>query len=295
MPLETLKRFDSTTANTILAAAALATTPQPGLGGGTDFARYEEEAAAVISEIRQNLRLKADDNSVAARARIDSAISSAFDQSIFHGSTEQEALKRAGNAGRLSPGAYQVIQPDAFRKRFYGLAITKQQIKEAVNDPDDFQHLMTENALPGEDDLFSIFMKQSGGSRGHAPNWLLVTSLRRGLEQIAQSAWRVYPDDVDLNQAFEPIHVLAAFAEKFGTYVTVGGQRAKFIKSVTLPRNPVTGNLDYSIDLELASNVEHFSSWSLRKTTSATSFTFGLLFAIAIPPYRESLRRHGAL
>jgi hypothetical protein len=296
MPLDMLNKFDPLTANSVLAAAALSTSPSPGIGDESEFVKYATDAAAVLAEIRRNLNLKEDDNSTAARARIDSVLSDAFDQSIFRGSNAEAALSRAGNAGRLSPGAYQIVQPGTFRNVFYHLAVTKQQVKEAVHEPDDYQHLMHENALPGEDDLFSIFMKQSGGSRTrHAANWLLITSLRRGIEQVVQSAWRIYPDDVDLAHAAEPLHVLAAFAEVFGAYVNVAGRRAKFIESVTLPKDPSIDQLSYTVQLERPPQSEHFSSWSYRKTTSNNSFNFGLVFSIDLPPYRDSLRRHGAI
>jgi hypothetical protein len=293
--LDSLNKFDAQTANTILTAAAFSTAPIPGVGDDEEeLARYKSEVANVLAEIRAILNLKEWDNSPKARASIDSFLSSAFDQSIFQGSSAEAALSRAGYAGRLSPGAYKVVQPQGFTGQFYSLAVTKHQVKEAVNQPDDYQHLMIENALPGEDDLLSIFMKRSNSPKYEA-NWLLISCVRRGIEQVAQSAWRVYPEDVDLNAAKNPTDVLAAFAEVFGFFVQAGGRKAKFIENVLVPKNPVSGGAQFTVQAEIVPpGSPSIASWTTRQTSSLNSMNVGLVYCIDVAKYRASLIRHGA-
>src|SRR5262249_18432649 len=123
MPLESLSQFDSATANAILTAAALSTSPDPGIGLIEEFSGYQHEVANVLNEVRKKLKLREGDQS--ARALIDQFLSDAFDATIFQGSAADAALSRAGAAGNLSPGAYAVVQPEAFAKQFYRLAVTK--------------------------------------------------------------------------------------------------------------------------------------------------------------------------
>ena len=176
MPLEVLRTLDSETSNTILAAAALATTANPEIDDTYGLIqKYQDQVDAVLKEIRQKLRLRENDRSPKATASIDDFLVKALDESVLAGSKAEAALRRVAQAGRLSPAAYKVIQPAPFRTRFYPLSVTKTQVEEAVRRPDDYQHLITERATEGEEDIFSIFMRRSGGVRsGHEPNWLLI-------------------------------------------------------------------------------------------------------------------------
>jgi hypothetical protein len=192
------------------------------------------------------------------------------------------------------------VQPDVFRHQFYPLAITKNQVEEAIHSPDDYQHLMTEDALVDEDDVFSIFMKKNLGQKRMDPNRLLVQSFRQGLEQVAQSAWRIYSSDVDLRSAQEPLDVLRAFADAFGVNVTVGdlGNRSdtaiKFVYKKTFPKSPLSDETSFLIGHENVPGAQLFSSWSHRKTTNPSIFHVGIAYTINLTRYRASLISHGA-
>ena len=293
--LDSLKAFDPATANSILAAAALSTAPNPGISGEDEFEKaYQEHIGTVLSEIRQKLQLAAMDNSERARVSIDRFLSKALDENVIPGGAAEAALARAGQSGRLSPSIYKVVQPEHFRRVFYSLAVTKDQVHEGINEPDDYQHLMTEDALVGEADVFSIFMKQARAKKGIDANWLLVQSYRRGIEQIAQSAWRIYPKDVDLQHAQEPLDVLRAFVEIFGLNVMVGDTKAKFIDKKTFTKSPVSDELDFLVGAESPPGVHFFHSWSHRKTPNPSIFHVGLAYCINLTQYRASLIAHGA-
>jgi hypothetical protein len=294
MSLEVLRRFDRETSNTILAVTALSTTANPAIDDtGKLITKYQAEVDAVLAEIRQKLRLRENDQSSKAKASIDDFLVKALDDAVLVGGAADAALKRAAQAGRLTPAAYKVIQPDPFRNRFFPLAVRKDQVEEAIHRPDDFQHLMTDRALEGEEDVFSVFLKQYDGRRRSDPNWFLVQSYRRELEQVAQSAWRIFPSDVDLTKAEKPLAVLEAFVERFGIEVQVGDRKGKFIDVTSLPRTGDKMNFQVLVSGTSPLPDDFFFSASNRKTTEILTFSVGLVYCIDVTAYRKALIAHG--
>jgi hypothetical protein len=102
MNLHALEKFDPETVNGILAAAALATSPNPGVGESALVSReYEREAAAALAEIRARLNLRPDADPEQAQALIAKTIADTLRQSILGHADADAILKRMGNAGRL--------------------------------------------------------------------------------------------------------------------------------------------------------------------------------------------------
>jgi hypothetical protein len=116
------------------------------------------------------------------------------------------------------------------------------------------------------------------------PAWIVLPSVASSDDspriQTAQSAFRIYPGDVDLTKAQAPIDVLAAFSAVFGVSVHAGDRAAKFIEAVTVPKNPITGQAIFNVKAEMVPGVEHFISWTQRVTTSNTSMMLSLLYCI---------------
>ena len=147
MSLETLREFDAATASAILAATALSTGSDPELSKDEELVRqYKAEIPRLLAEIKGKLHLSSDDDSPEARARIDKFISTAIDDTLSVGGTADDALNRAGLAGRLSPAMYKVQQPDVFVRKFRDLGARKKLVEETVRYPTEFQHLLTNDA-----------------------------------------------------------------------------------------------------------------------------------------------------
>lgn len=297
MSLSALRHFDPTTASGILAAAALATAPNPGPGEPDLVAQYRDEVRVVLAEIRNVLKLGAEDQSARARAAIDQFISKALDDAVFAGSSVADALARAGNAGRLSPGMYNLIQPSVFVDGFRRLGVRKQHVEEAVKNPDDFQHLMTEYALDSERDMFSLFMKLVPNRGVRPAHWLLVHTIRRGIDLIVQSAWRILPAEVNLDGASVPLDVLARFSDAFGVDVRVGAQKGKLLVSESFPKQANASEIQFDIEIEApARHGELFASFSHRALTKNPNiFVVGIAFCIDIDRYKSSLKRNQLL
>jgi hypothetical protein len=293
MTLVALKEFDRATSNNILAATALSTSTDTGLGEPDFVRRYEPQIQAVLSEIRKRLRLGDGELSVDKQAAISEFLSREIRNTAFPSAKAAEAaLARAAHAGLVSPTLYRVVQPKEFLRTFRPLGVREQHVENAIHKPDEVQHLLTQDALELERDVMSLFMKAVRPEKedGH---WLLVQTVRKGMDQVAQAAWRIYPSDFDdLEHAEQPIDVLEAFARRFGVELMVGTQTGKFIAveafrkgsgvsvgEVTIP-NPPRG-------------VQYFASYSQRVTTKPDILNVGVAYCINVNEYKENLKAHG--
>jgi hypothetical protein len=285
MTLNTLRQFDRKTAEGILAAAALATAPNPGLE--EFFGNYSQQANDVLSEIRSRLRISPTDNSDSARASIDNFLSGALKGLILQSANATtSALKRVGQSGRLSPVLYQVIQSKHFTALFSRLGITSSHVEDAVKHPDDHQHLMTEG-VPEESKTLSLFMKFVASRTVRHNHWLLVQTNRIGLQQHAQAAWRVYPPDVDLSKASTPTDALKAFANAFGCPISVGTKKALFVDPQDFP-------FDAQVKIDwTGAAADWFVTFSQTVEADTRLFKVGLAYCIDLSKYRAALKMHG--
>jgi hypothetical protein len=286
MNLETLKSLDPAAINGILAAAALSNSPDPGVGERPLVLRnYARQAAATLAEIRDQLRIPADNYSDEARAKISNVLASALRQSILSHADADEVLKRIGNAGLLPTVAYNVVQPPEFQATFYRFGVSRSHVEDAVKHPDDHQHLMTEG-LPASHHDMSLFMKRIVSREQSRRHWFLVQTHRTGSDQRVGAAWRVYPDAVRLDLARQPIDVLHAFVDVYGVPVTVGDTRGLFIEPRIYPAgSPV--KVDWT-----GAPPDHFVSIS-HTTDAEGRFRLGLIYCIDLERYGADLRKRG--
>jgi hypothetical protein len=288
MSLVALQKLDRRTAEGVLAAAALGTAPISGVVGVPQLlSRYSKQADDVLSEIRARLRIPPNDDSAQAHAEIDKFLSDALQGLILNADNRSDALKRVGQSGRLPPALYRVIQSQEFKTLFVNtLGMSSNHIDDAVRRPDDHQHLMPEG-LPENARTLSLFLKKVTSGDARKSHWLLVNTNRAGLDQIVLSAWRIYPADVDLSGASQPIDVLRAFAEVFGYTISVGDKKALFVDAQQFPPDAQV-KIDWT-----GASTEHFVSFSQTRDVATNLYMIGLAYCIDIAKYRTSLKRHG--
>ncbi len=287
MSFHVLESRDQRAATGILAAAALATAPNVA-GDEPEIAKaYRTEAQELLKEIRKHLRIDRDDHSPPAILSIANLLTKQIEETILGHADTSQILARAGQAGRLPPVMYTVDQPKSFSNLFYNLGVRRNHVEDAVKHPDDYQHLMTEKATEESKDVISLFVKEIKSAKTGSNNWLLVQCHRQGLTQIVQSAWRIFPDTIDLTQAYEPLHLLKAFVAVFGLPVSVAGKETLFIESVPYPKGPL---LDWRFQ---AVGPDVFASISQVATTDPTMIEVGIGYSINLPKYREYLAQHG--
>jgi hypothetical protein len=227
-------------------------------------------------------------NSSRSKAAIDNFLTSAL-KDIIGPEKISDALTRLGQSGRLTPALYKVVQPKPFGDLFHGLGVSASHVDDAIRRPDDYQHLMTEGMPEGSENAkaVSLFMKRVISRDRRNSHWLLVQTLRSGIDQIVQSARKIYPDDVDLSAATQPIDVLKAFVESFGSPISVGETKALFVDARRFPYDAQV-KVDWT-----GAPVEHFVSFSKLEDAATSLFKVGIAFCINIPKYRVALKAHG--
>src|SRR5689334_11605047 len=110
MDFDFLNKYEPKIVNGLLAAAVLAQ--------GSTSEELSEETTSVLIQVRQLLNIAPDDFSPLARATVERALSDAIKKNVLPGRSAEEALSRAGQAGRLPPDFYAVETPKEFLHQF---------------------------------------------------------------------------------------------------------------------------------------------------------------------------------
>src|SRR5262245_41945951 len=116
--IKLLSNYDEKTAAGILAAAALNAGDLPKEERPPVARQYENEANALLAELRVSLALDEHDFSDTARSLIDTTIAKAIRDRLNTEDKQEKALLRAAQAGLLTPAAYSVAQLKDFTDTF---------------------------------------------------------------------------------------------------------------------------------------------------------------------------------
>lgn len=285
MMLDSLKKYDASTANGILAAIALSST-NPGVGSAAEVeTSYVKEREEVLAELRAKLHLG---SSVEINeARLSAALAEQMRELALAGKDQGAILDRAGQAGRLLPDLYSVTLGPDFQT-FVGLGTRVAHVENAIRQPTIVQHFTVETASDAAP--FSLFLQMHSAVRTEDSFWLAIVAQRQGRTLIVHCAVRVYLGDVELETAREPIDVLRAFAEKFGFNVTVGKSTGKFIVDEVFPRT-LSGEFLRGMTIKGTLGLDYFGMLNFINLPDRHQVVMG--FAINITRYAESLRFHG--
>jgi hypothetical protein len=237
-------------------------------------------------DVLQRLNISPDNNSPEARASVDKILADTLRQSLLSGVNSSDVLSRVGQAGRLWPVLYNVIQPKEFQNVFYGLGVTSNHVENAVKHPDDHQHIMTEG-MPSDWRAISLFMKRVISRDAHKSHWLLVQAHRMGADQQVVSAWQIYPDEVNIENARRPIDVLRAFVAVYGVPLKVAETKALFVDSESFP-------IDAKVIVDWTGAPEDFFvSFAHTSNSDAGILRLGVAYCIDLRKYRVALRKRG--
>lgn len=288
MSLVSLAGLDRAAANTILAATAISTAPNPSDAKQDWWEKYLNHITAVSSEIRQRLNLTVEELSNEDRARFDEFLAKQISETNFESREQsQAALFRAGQAGLLAPSAYEVEQPKEFVQAFRRLGFSKNLVEDIIAEPDELQHLLPDDDKEKERDA-TVFLKKY--KKGKHPHWMLVQTQRVGAKLVMQSAWRIFPEHVDLSHAQRPIDLLRALVSVFGLPIKVGGKAAKFIECETFYDLPDTAGVPISFD-KPNSVREVFSSFAWKRTENVLKV--GIAYCVNMDQYLAAVAQLG--
>jgi hypothetical protein len=199
-----------------------------------------------------------------------------------------EIENRVGQQGNLRPDAYKVILSQAKEKDFSKYEISRPQLKGAVAEPDDFQHLLPGLFGPTDSDI-SLFIKEYENQDD--PFTVVVQAKRSGATLTINRAFKIYHSDVDLDADLTPLGVLIAFVNKYGVSVRVGNETAKFMLYKSIPRNePSRGTPFWSIVEPLPDGTETISGLHFMATENTLEVAIG--YVINETKYLKDLKVH---
>ena len=194
-----LRDIDPQTAQGILANIALGMMPDPGIGSAADRVPVDSGLKdKLIQELRVRLRLKRDDHSLKAMAKLYGALAEEMKRIALQHEDVNKIRARLGHQGILSPSQYQVRFSQPFHKVTEKFGITQYQVESAIRNPDSYQHLLPEHFGFDPDYAISLFIKVQKETASTERHTLLVFAQRKGFVQEVVDAWRVYPSDVNL-------------------------------------------------------------------------------------------------
>jgi hypothetical protein len=118
----------------------------------------------------------------------------------------------------------------------------------------------------------------------HASHWLMIQTFRQGVSLSVNSAWLVFPDQVNLSEAAKPIDVLRSFVKAYGVPFKLNGEEHLFIESI-----PAQSMKDNRVELPKG---ELFYSISFRNIANEMG-VMGAVYCIDVRRYRESILNSG--
>src|SRR6266545_1785548 len=150
----------------ILANLTLGMLPNPGVGES----RYQSDIAPelrqrLINEIRISLRLKRDDKSPQAMAKIYEYLAREIERAALVGADISQVKTRLGERGDLAPSLYKIEFADTFRELSERRGIEKRDVEQALRAPDFVQHLRPELLGIASGKLTSLYLKEFKNSQ----------------------------------------------------------------------------------------------------------------------------------
>ena len=287
--LETLKTYSPQEAAVILAGVTKRLLPEeltePALEPPRDADVVNQR---ILEEVYRKLKVSPDDHSDESQARVINYIGNELSRAALAYSDVQQITDRVGQEGNLRPDAYKVILTSVREKEARTYGITRGQIKDAVNYPDDFQHL-----LPGlfgpSDSAVSIFTKERDNESD--PFDILVQTKRTGSTLEVNKAFKIYHSNVDLVGSLTPLDILLAFVNEYGVNITVGDETSKFFLHKSIPR---ANSLDGTNFLSIPENFENGASLSSGFHVKVTESTIDVAVGYMIndTKYLADLEKH---
>lgn len=285
--ISSLADLDRVTAAGILARAALSIFDAANPAATPVLSNEQALRAKVIREALSSYGIS--DHSNDWRERLSDALDAESD-ALLGPVDDKSALERQALKGDLPSDLYKVIIAPQIAE-CYGRKFPEEErnIELTVHSPDMEQHYGPP-MKPGEPHLISLFAKTFANQFPGRSYLMLVAGERNGLALTVFQAWRLYPEDINLVGAENPLEMLRRFAFAFGHDVTVGDQTGRFIFQVDIPggRVPVKGVIPpVPGKTRREINVTIFS----QKTNNGTRAV--LVVGIDLDKYREALHKHG--
>lgn len=214
----------------LLSQAALSLQPR-----ATEFV-VRDEVAALLSEVREALRIRPDDNSHPTRARLQSYFGDLLSEILLPADARSATRDRLGLRGLLAPGQYDIKRNPELSKRG-GLYRAKwAHVEDAIQNADVVEHFRVVDGMANVP-LASLFMRRPPNAYQF---WWLIHCQRDGAQLNPLHAWRLFDDTFSREAIETPRIAIVSFANKFGTDLLINGKRMKIAFREVVP-NPDPG------------------------------------------------------
>jgi hypothetical protein len=279
--LDTLKNVDPATAAGLLSSLTLSVVPDE--RDHTHLA-WDPLARAVLQEARRRLHLEEDDWSTSARVRVANLLGDELRHTLLTRERATAARQRLGASGALWTRAYRIeFTTDSKAGR-----VRPVNIEDAVRNPDAFQHLPPGPDTSSSNKFLSLFVKRASAREGE-PSFTLVQAHRDQDVQRVEAAWRIYPSEVDIKEAREPLDILKAFVARYGLDLKIGGGEVR--KFTLYERVPIAPGWNRGLIQVLGRPQSVWNAFWAR--AQDTYLEVALAYAIALDDYYATLEKHG--
>lgn len=273
----------------ILASLTLGMLPSPSISEEPTLPI--ELRDRIIHEMRVALRLKRDDNSPTAKAKIYDYLAKEISRAALGNVDIKEIKSRLGQRGDLAPSLYKVEFSPEFKNEHERKGATRADVELTLRAPDAFEHVHPAGMGIDDDKATSLYVRQFSNSVKPLNTFTLLVSCQRiGYVQRVGQAWLVFHSDVDLSTAKTPSDVLRAFVGKYGLELQVGEKVDKFFwyERVALHSDKKTDILKFKptpgVDVSIVFQ---------QGLISMGSAEIVYAFAIHSNAYEADLRKHG--
>ena len=292
--LQSLEGLERDEAAQLLSAATRTLSPNPDVERPARREHLPELTQKLISELRDQLHLRADDNSPRAQARLFETLASYISQYILAGNVA-EIRKTLGQQGELAPPQYKIFFGEGVDDFCEGLGLRKKQINEAVLRPDRVEHLLRDKVESGNAPAVSLYTSQVGIPGTKDSYTLLVHTIRQGDAQKVNAAFRIFHSEVAIDRKTGPLDTLRAFVEVYGLPFRIGPiGPTKFVLYETRPqsiKSLVAEGLKIAVE-HPADHLWHIALGLFRQNALDT-LEVAVAYAIDMEAYTQDLGKHG--
>lgn len=281
--LDAIKGLPQGEAERRLASAIEFLLPKPGEEVTTD-----ETTSELLTQVRQRIHRGRKDVRVESNKVFEFLFNELKDVVI---DDESRVRARLGQRGELPLYLYRAQFQPSFRDA-QKLGIRRAHVEAALARPDAVQHVKPPLKDPRNFPSISLYAKYQNGNRFNA-HALIVETERRGDTQLVETAWRVYPSEVDVSKAESPLDVLHAFIDTYGLEFRVGdGEKTKWVyyQTFTLPPGQEKTQVLKFENPGLVSHTGH-AIVSIDKTSRLVEVA--LAYVVNLSKYSVDLKKHG--
>lgn len=217
----------------LLSSVADRLVPNPGVGTSLIETKLEQRKVdEIISEIRERLHIRPNDNSSRAQREIYEFLSNEISRIALGSADERNIRDRLANKQGLRPSQYQIVFDDSFLIN-EALGIRKRNVLEAVSYPDD------ETQIPAKTHSKVAVTISSKGVLLNQPKnafTLLVVSVNKGSIRKPLATFRVYREEVG-SQTNTPMDLLDVFVSRYGLRFELGGSQSRLMVNEIIARD----------------------------------------------------------